>query len=149
MNIIHYWGRLFLRFLSPASERVRIVSDDDVSLPAHPRFRREEIACFHAFSCEGGALWKPLDWYLPLSVSPPCCYLLAFVQNLRQKGSFSAADFEHLINLQNKQYFFASSDENFFTRASQVCKIFPLVLVAYCAGLPSCVDIFDESISLR
>ncbi len=68
---------------------------------------------------------------IPLSVSPPCCYLLAFVQNLRQKGSFSAADFEHLIILQNKQYFFASSDENFFTRASQVCKFFPLVLFQF------------------
>jgi hypothetical protein len=55
-------GRLFLRFLSAASVRVRIVSDDDVSWRAHPLFRREEIACFHAFSCEGGALWKPLDW---------------------------------------------------------------------------------------
>jgi hypothetical protein len=54
-----------------------------------------------------------------------------FVQNLRQKGSFSAADFEHLIILQNKQYFFASSVENFFTRASQVCKFFPLVLFQF------------------
>lgn len=55
-------GRLFLRFLSATSEQARIVSDDDVSWRAHPRFRREGIACIHAFSCEGGALWKPLDW---------------------------------------------------------------------------------------
>ncbi len=68
---------------------------------------------------------------IPLSVSPANCYVLAFVQNLRQKGSFSAADFEHLKNLKNKQYFFASSDENFFTRASQVCEFFPLVLFQF------------------
>jgi hypothetical protein len=31
-------------------------------LRARLRFRREEIGRFHAFSCEGGALWKALDW---------------------------------------------------------------------------------------
>jgi len=123
-------GRLFLRFLSAASERVRIVSDDDVSMRAHPRFRRQEIACSHAFSCEGGALWKPLVWYTLIGLSS-VLLLTGFCSELASKRFFLGGRFRASDNLQNKQYFFASSDENFFTRASQVCEFFPLVLFQF------------------
>lgn len=130
MNIIHSGPSFFalsLRREWAGTHRQRrwcfVASSPALSSRRNWAFSRFQLR--RRSSLEGSRL------VIPLSVSPANCYVLAFVQNLRQKGSFSAADFEHLKNLKNKQYFFASSDENFFTRASQVCEFFPLVLFQF------------------
>jgi hypothetical protein len=99
-------GHLLLRFLSAAREqRVRIVSDDDLSLRAHPRFPREEIACCHAFSCEGGALWKPLTGNTLIGLSS-VLLLTGFCSELASERFFLGGRFWASDNFAEQAVFF-------------------------------------------